>query len=198
MEVKQTQKVTTTTRKKTLKRKINFAKYYSTEDIGELSRESIALLYEIFCKYAPLSKIGYSYRNFYHLGAGIGKTLIGIAHKNPTLQSIGIEIIPDKVQTGNSAIEKISDISLRRRIELVCISMLDDSVNYTKACWVYSTNTDDEIHRKLFDKLAKELTKGCIVVCLKSTTNSFFKEVNNVTLPTIDSINSKVYVYTKI
>jgi len=40
---------------------------------GELKDESLPILYEVFSRYAPLSNIIGSYRNFYDLGSGVGK-----------------------------------------------------------------------------------------------------------------------------
>lgn len=177
-----------TTRKKTLKRNPNYVRLYKEP----VSTESIKVLFEVFSNYAPLSKVGYSFRNFYDIGAGIGQTIIGMTHMNTTLQSVGIELLPEKVQIGNGAIEKIRDASIRRRIELVCISEINESVHYNNACWISINTISDST--TLFEKLANEVVKGCIIVSSNSTENPAFKELNNITMPD----NLRVYVYTKL
>ena len=172
---------------------------YSTT-YGEIKESSIPVLYEIFNTYAPLSKISLPYRNFYDLGSGIGKLVIGMCYLNSTLKSTGIEIVPDRVQIANSILEKVRDVNVKKRVENICISFLDDTIHYTDACWVFISNLTipDEHNIALFEKLSKEIKQGCIVVCSKSTTNSSFKQLNNVSLPMSWSDESKVYVYTKI
>jgi len=167
---------------------------------GEVKESSIPILYEIFNKYAPISKISLAYRNFYDLGSGIGKLVIGMCYLNSTLKGTGIEIVPDRVQIANTVLQNIRTPSIKNRVENLCISMLSDSINYSDACWIFISNlTMSEEHDiKVFDKLAKEVKKGCVIICSKSTENPAFKEVNNVTLPMTWSNESTVYVYVKI
>jgi tRNA G46 methylase TrmB len=203
-----------TTRKKTMKRSSNISKLYEGLNgfgidknnfpdhkitYGEVLPESIPVLYEIFSKYAPLTKISQSYRNFYDIGCGIGKLIVGIASQHSFLKATGIEIVPERVIMANTALQRIKDDSLKKRIEFLCISMLDDSVNYSNACWIFISNLcmTLEVNTKLFEKLANETKTGCIIVCSKSHTNTNFEELNIVTLPMTWSNTSKVYVYKK-
>jgi SAM-dependent methyltransferase len=167
---------------------------------GEVKESSIPILYEIFNTYAPLSKISLPYRNFYDLGSGIGKLAIGMCYLNSTLKSTGIEIVPDRVQIANAVLQKIRDASVKKRIENLCLSMLDDTIHYSDACWIFISNLtmSDEHNKSIFEKLAKEVKQGCIVVCSKAAGNSSFKELNNVSLPMSWSDESKVYIYAKI
>jgi len=167
---------------------------------GEVKESSIPILYEIFNKYAPISKISLPYRNFYDLGSGIGKLVIGMCYLNSTLKGTGIEIVPDRVQIANTVLQNIRDISVKKRVENLCISMLNDSINYSDACWIFVSNLtmSDEHNIELFNKLAKEVKQGCVIVCSKLTENPSFKLLNNVSLPMTWSSESKVYVYTKI
>jgi len=166
---------------------------------GELKEESIPILYEIFSKYAPLSKILPPYRNFYDLGCGIGKVIIGMAYKNASIKTIGIENVAERIVQANTALQRIRDDSVRKRIEFLCISMLDNSVNYSNACWIFISNLSMtiEVNEKLFEKLGNEVKSGCIIVCSKSHSNTKFEELNMVTLPMSWSITSKVYIYNK-
>ena len=167
---------------------------------GELCDESIPILYEIFARYAPLSKIVGSYRNFYDIGSGVGKAVLGMAVLNSTLRLTGIEVKSDLVQQANTALERIRDSYLRNRVEFLCLSCVDDSVRYDKACWVFISNEmfDNAINDKLIEKLDKELKPGVIILCSKMIYNNNFQKLNYVTLPMSWSDDTKVYVYKKV
>ena len=167
---------------------------------GEVKESSIPILYEIFNTYAPLNKISSPFRTFYDLGSGIGKLVFGMSYLNSTLKSIGIEIVSERVQVANSILQKIKDINVKKRIEFLRLSMLDESINYSDACWIFLSNlTWFENHNDaLFNKLAKEVKTGCIIVCSRQTKNVKFKQLNHITLPMSWANDSKVYVYTKI
>jgi len=167
---------------------------------GELCDESIPILYEIFSRYAPLSNIVSSYRNFYDLGSGIGKAVLGMASLNSSLKVTGIEIKSDLVQQANTALERIRDSSVKQRTEFLCLSFLDDSIHYDRACWVFLSNEGitHAINNQLIQKLEKELKAGAIVVCSKQIHSSQFQQLNFMTLPMTWSDDTKVYVYKKI
>jgi Histone methylation protein DOT1 len=201
-------------RKKTLKRGVQIPKLYNglsgfgidkekypehKTTYGEILPESIPVLYEIFSKYAPLNKISQPYRNFYDIGCGIGKVVIGMASQHSFLKCNGIEVVPERIIQANTALQRISDESLRKRIEFLCISMLDDSVNYTNACWIFISNLcfEKEINEKLFEKLSNEVKSGCVVVCSKEHNNSTFEKLNHMSLPMSWSDQAKVFIYKK-
>ena len=77
--------------------------------------------------------------------------------------------------------------------------MLDDSVNYGNACWIFISNLsfDNDTNNKLFDKLSNEVKSGCIIISSKSHNNSNFELLNHISLPMSWSNESKVYVYKK-
>lgn len=195
----QTRKVTTN-RKKTLKRSIHKlypSNYISTNEILE---ESVPVLYEIFNTYAPLSKISPSFRNFYDIGSGLGKVVISMAKQHSFLKTVGVEVNSEKVVLANTALNKIRDESLRKRIEIYCISLVDSTLNYNNACWVLLSNQflKDEEQYTLIEKLVSETKSGCIIVSFKQIENRNFKELNYISLPTSWSADSKVYVYNKV
>lgn len=167
---------------------------------GELKDESIPILYEIFSRYAPLSNIISSYRNFYDLGCGIGKIVLGLTALNSSLKGVGIEIISERVQQANTALQRLRDTSIKQRVEFVCLSFLDDSINYNNACWVFISNLcfTDETKEQLLEKLERELNTGSIVVCSSQLNSTKFEQLNHVTLPMSWSDEFKVYVYKKI
>lgn len=184
-------KVRTHVRKKTLKRLPlkPLTKLYDGNSDG-LSHESIPILYEIYTKYAPLLKIAQPFRNFYHIGSGSGKLVIGLAYMNSTLKSTGIETTPESIKDGNIALEKVKYEQVKRRIELLCISPLNESVKYNNACWIYLSEVQNK--DSVVEKLANEVKKGCIIICASQITNPEFQELNYIT------VESKVFVYTRV
>jgi len=191
-----------TTRKRTLKRSRNLQKLYTTDKYSneEILENSIPVLYEIFNKYAPLSKIAPPYRNFYDIGSGIGKVVIGIAKEYGFLKSIGIEIDSEKVVYANTALNKLKDESLKRRIEMLCISMNDSTINYSNGCWFFISNLDfnEEDNNNLITKLSNEVKTGSVFVSLKEIYSDKFKQLNYISLPMSWSQDSKVYVYIRV
>ena len=166
---------------------------------GEILPESIKILFEVFSKYAPLTKITMANKNFYDLGCGIGKVAIGFSYLNQYLKSTGIEIVPERVKKANEALSRIRDDSIKKRVELLCLSLLDDTLHYYDACWIYVSNIyfPHEMNIKIFDKLSKELKIGSVVICTQSFDHPLFKELNIFNIPMSWSNLSKVFVYTK-
>lgn len=166
---------------------------------GEVLPESIPILFEIFQKHAPLTKITMAHKNFYDLGCGIGKVVIGFTYLNSYIKTTGIEIVPERIQMANEALSRTRETSIKSRIEFYCISMLDDSVNYSNACWIWVSNLsfDKDINTLLFEKLAKETKKGCLIVCSNKSDNKAFTHINDYTVPMNWSQTSKVHVYIK-
>jgi len=191
-----------TTRKRTLKRSHTLQKLYNTDKYSneEMLEESIPVLYEIFNKYAPLSKISPPYRNFYDIGSGLGKVVIGIAKQYAFIKSIGIEIDSEKVIHANTALNKLKDESLKRRIEMLCISMNDSTINYCNGCWFFISNLDfsEEDNNNLITKLSNEVKTGSVIVSLKEIYSDKFKQLNYISLPMSWSQNSKVYIYIRV
>jgi hypothetical protein len=187
-------------RKKTLKRSIQKlypANLFSNEEILE---ESVPILYEIFNTYAPLSKISTPFRNFYDIGSGLGKVVISMAKQHSFLKTIGVEVDSEKVILANTALNKIRDEGLRKRIEFYCISMVDSTLNYNNACWILLSNHffRDEEHDSLINKLVNEIKSGSIIISFKQLYNNSFKYLNYISLPTGWSADSKVYVYSRL
>ena len=203
------------TRKKTLRKSIiPFTRLYDNLDgfkakttdlvahkttYGEVLPESIPILFEIFQKHAPLTKITMAHKNFYDLGCGIGKVVVGFTYLNSYIKTTGIEIVPERIQMANEALSRIRDSSIQSRIEFYCISMLDDSVNYSNACWIWISNLmfTPELNTELFNKFAKETKKGCLIICSSRCYNQAFTHINDYTVPMSWSQTSKVHVYIK-
>lgn len=167
---------------------------------GELKAESIPILYEIYSRYAPLSNILSSYRNFYDLGCGVGKIVLGLTALNSSLKGVGIELVSERIQQANTALQRLRDTSIKQRVEFVCLSFLDNSINYSNACWIFISNLcfTDDTKQQLVEKLERELNTGSIVVCSKELNSTKFEQLNHITLPMSWSDESKVYVYKKI
>ena len=197
--VNQTRRVVNN-RKKTLKRSIH--KLYPTNQFSneEILEESIPILYEIFNTYAPLSKISIPFRNFYDIGSGLGKVVISMAKQHSFLKTVGVEVNYEKVVLANTALNKIRDESLRKRIEIYCISIVDSTLNYSNACWILLSNEFFRVEEQymLIEKLVSETKSGCIIISFKQIENTNFKQLNYISLPTNWSVDSKVYVYNRV
>lgn len=200
METESIQKKVVSNRKKTLKRSIN--KLYDTNKFSneEILEDSIPILYEIFSTYAPLSKISIPFRNFYDIGSGLGKVVLGMAKQHAFLKTVGIDSDSEKIVLANTALNRIKDESIRKRIEFYCISTTDSSLSYSNGCWILLSNNfsrNEEI-QSLIEKLSSELKCGSIIVSFKEINHSSFKKLNYITLPTAWSVNSKVFVYSRV
>lgn len=210
----ETRKVTSNRKKTLRKTTIPFARLYNNLDgfkantinlpdhkttYGEVLPESIPILFEIFQKHAPLSKITMAHKNFYDLGCGIGKVVIGFTYLNQYIKTTGIEIVPERVQMANEALSRIRENYIKSRIEFYCISMFDSTINFSNACWIWVSNLmfTKEMNTELFNKFAKETKKGCLVICSQKPETSEFTYLNEYTLPMSWSQSSKVCVFIK-
>lgn len=210
----ETRKVTSSRRKTLRKTTIPFTRLYNNLDgfranttnlpdykttYGEVLPESIPILFEIFQKHAPLSKITMAHKNFYDLGCGIGKIVVGFTYLNQYIKTTGIEIVPERIQMANEALSRIRENHIKSRIEFYCISMFDNSINFSNACWIWVSNLmfTKEMNTELFNKFGKETKKGCLVVCSQKPETTHFTYLNEYTLPMSWSQSSKVYVFIK-
>ena len=111
-----------------------------------------------------------------------------------------LEVVSERVQQANTALQRVRDTSIRQRVEFVCLSFLDDSINYSNACWIFISNLcfTEDVKQNLVEKLERELGRGVIVVCTKELNSDKFEQLNHITLPMSWSDESKVYVYKKI
>lgn len=134
---------------------------------GEVAEQGMKVLSDKFMEHAPITKFPEDQRAFYDLGCGIGRLNLGIAILHPEIQSVGIEIVPDRVRQGRHAIERLKAKQVTDRIQITQGSFLEPSVNIGNACWIFFSNLcfDGETQQKLSRKLEAECKKNCVVIC---------------------------------
>ncbi len=151
---------------------------------GEVTEQGIHTLSEKFRAIAPLEGIPAARRNFYDLGSGIGRLVVGMAILNPSLRSHGIEIVPDRVRQAREAYQRIRSKAVATRVEFQQGSFLESAVNYTNAVWVFISNLclDEQTQRDLLDRLERQLQPGAAIICSKELplgSNSPFERVGD-------------------
>ena len=104
---------------------------------GEVSNAGIMLLVDNFKRHAPLSKIPTDRRNFFDLGCGIGKIVVGVALLVPEIRSNGIEIVSERVRIAQTALSRIHSKQLSNRIQIRQGSFLDTGIAFGTICWIF-------------------------------------------------------------
>lgn len=142
--------------------------HYNTT-YGEVAEQGIHTLSEKFRSIAPLEKFPQASRNFYDLGSGIGRLVVGLAILNPTLRGQGIEIVPDRARQAREALQRIRTKTVANRIALHQGSFLEPKFEYKNAAWVFVSNLclDEQTQRDLLDRLEKTLPPGAAIICSK-------------------------------
>jgi SAM-dependent methyltransferase len=130
---------------------------------GEVTEQGIHTLSEKFRSIAPQG------RNFYDLGSGIGRLVVGLAILNPGLRAHGIEIVPDRARQATQAYQRIRHRGLANRVEFTQGSFLDPAVDYKSASWVFISNLclDEQTQRELVERLERQLQPGAAILCSK-------------------------------
>ncbi len=137
---------------------------------GEVTDDGIKELSDKFTQYFPVSKLSAKQRTFYDLGCGIGRLNLGMAILHPEIQSIGVEIVPDRVKQANNALERLNVLNITKRINIIERSIFDPTININNASWIFISNLcfDDNIMSKLYNKLDSECKKGCVIICSRA------------------------------
>jgi precorrin-6B methylase 2 len=136
---------------------------------GEVTEQGIHALSEKFRSIAPLERIPATRRNFYDLGSGIGRVVVGLAILNPTLKAHGIEVVPDRARQAHDAYQRIRAKAVANRIELHQGSFLEPKWDYKTAAWVFVSNLclDEQTQRDLLERLETQLPAGAAIICSK-------------------------------
>ena len=137
---------------------------------GEVSNPGILTLTETFKRHAPPSKFSSEQRNFFDLGCGIGRIVVGIALLVPEIRSNGIEIVSERVRTAQTALSRIHSKQLSSRIQIRHGSFLDTGITFQAVCWIFISNLcfSPEVQRSIAERLEKECSPGCVIICSKS------------------------------
>jgi len=172
---------------------------------GEVTNQGLQILTEVFKRHAPLSGFTTPNRNFFDLGCGIGKAVVGLALLVPEIHSNGIEIVPDRIriaQTALSALSRIHTRNLSSRIQIRQGNFLEPGISYGSSCWIFISNLGftAETQRALAERLENECLSGSVVICIRelpfSTDSVRFERVgSNITIPMTWSATSTCQVY---
>ena len=169
---------------------------------GEVSNQGLHVLAELFKRHAPLSKFGTGSRNFFDLGCGVGRVVLGIALLVPEIHSNGIEIVPERIRLAQAAASRIHSKNLSSRIQIRQGSFLDPGISYNSVCWIFISNLcfNPEIQRALAERLEKECSPGCVIICSKelpfSTDAARFEKIDSgIVVPMTWSATSTCNIY---
>jgi SAM-dependent methyltransferase len=108
---------------------------------------------------------------FYDLGSGRGRAVLYMGVTGPFEQSVGIEILPERVSLAQQALGKLklSIPTAGSKVMLYESSFLNPKFKYKDARAIYVSNLclDAETQTALFHKLTLEMPKGSLLFCSK-------------------------------
>ena len=111
---------------------------------------------------------------FYDLGCGRGRAVLYMALAGPFEQSVGIEVLPERVTLAQNALNylKASIPSAGAKVRLYEASFMNPAFKYRDARAVYLSNLcfDAETQDAIFRKLTIEMPKGSLLFCHKPPT----------------------------
>ena len=172
-----------------------------TTTYGEVTPEGIQALAGLFAKYSPLQTMPTGQRTFYDLGCGNGKVVIGMVLLQAGLQGRGYEIVTDRIEQAKTAVGRLKQRWTASRCHFESTSFLEPAVNLGDACWIYISNLcfDLETQKALAEKLEKQASRGCVVICSKempfSSDGPFVRVASGEVIPMSWSTASSVNVY---
>jgi len=106
---------------------------------------------------------------FYDLGCGRGRAVLYMALAGPFEQSVGIEVLPERLSLAQQALVKLkgSIPNAATKIRLYEASFMNPSFKYKDAKAVFVSNLclDPETQEALFNKLNTEMPKGSLLFC---------------------------------
>jgi SAM-dependent methyltransferase len=109
---------------------------------------------------------------FYDLGCGRGRAVLYMALAGPFEQSVGIEVLPERVTLAQQALNalKASIPSAGAKVRLYEASFMNPAFKYRDARAVYLSNLafDTETQDAIFKKLTNEMPKGSLLFCHKA------------------------------
>ena len=109
---------------------------------------------------------------FYDLGCGRGRAVLYMALAGPFEQSVGIEVLPERVTLAQQALNALkgSIPSAGAKVRLYEASFMNPAFRYKDARAVYLSNLafDNETQDAIFKKLTVEMPKGSLLFCHKA------------------------------
>jgi SAM-dependent methyltransferase len=108
---------------------------------------------------------------FYDLGCGRGRAVLYMALAGPFEQSVGIEVLPERVTLAQQALTALKNSipSAGAKVRLYEASFMNPAFKYRDARAIYLSNLafDNETQDAIFKKLTVEMPKGSLLFCHK-------------------------------
>ena len=137
---------------------------------GEIEWDTLKYIVEYALK-TPAEKYA---TKFYDLGCGRGRSVLYMSLTGPFEQSVGIEVLSERVSLAKSALSKLkANIpSAGSKVRIYEASFLNPSFKYRDARVVFISNLcfDAETQAALFRKLANEMPAQSLIFCTKVPT----------------------------
>jgi SAM-dependent methyltransferase len=137
---------------------------------------------------------------FYDLGCGRGRAVLYMALTGLFENSIGIEVLPERISLAQQALTNLKDSIpvAGSRVRLYEASFMNPAFKYKDARVIYIANLcfDDQTQTSLFNKLNLEMPKGSLLFCLcmPSTLPQAFELVGKQEVPMTWNPSSDIYI----
>ena len=136
---------------------------------GEVEWPTLKFMAEYTEKNTPATLIK---GRFYDLGSGRGRAVLYMALAGPFEQSVGIEVLPERVALAQQALNRLKQSipSAGSKVRLYEATFMNPAFKYRDARAVYLSNLsfDAEVQEAIFRKLAAEMPKGGLLFCHKA------------------------------
>jgi hypothetical protein len=134
---------------------------------GEIEWETLKYIAEYAAK-TPAQKHA---TKFYDLGCGRGRSILYMGLTGPFEQSVGIEVLPERVSLAKEALNtlKASIPTAGSKVRIYEASFLNPAFKYRDARVVFMSNLcfDSETQAALFRKLENEMPSQSLLFCTK-------------------------------
>ena len=134
---------------------------------GEIEWETLKYIVE-YARKTPAQKHA---TKFYDLGCGRGRSILYMGLTGPFEQSVGIEVLPERVSLAKEALNKLkaSIPNAGSKVRMYEASFLNPAFKYRDARVVFVSNLcfDSETQAALFRKLENEMPTDSLVFCTK-------------------------------
>jgi len=135
---------------------------------GEIEWETLKYIVD-YAQRTPAQKHA---TKFYDLGCGRGRSVLYMSLTGPFEQSVGIEVLPERVSLAKEALGKLkANIpGAGAKVRIYEASFLNPAFKYRDARVVFISNLcfDSETQAALFRKLENELPADSLIFCTKA------------------------------
>jgi SAM-dependent methyltransferase len=163
---------------------------------GEIEWPALKIMLEYVQKQGLMGSGG----RFYDLGCGRGRAVLYMAMSGLFDNSVGIEVLPERVSLAKDALNKLrASIPIAgAKVKLFEASFLNPAFKYKDAKLVFLSNMcfDTETQNAVFRKLNTEMPKGSLVFCSRppSETLSAFETLGVERVPMTWTPTSEIHI----